>query len=68
MTRLVDDSGWIMTGGAAHVGSVGWRQRQALLHQLPRLHQVGARLEDQHDRRQAGHRLGAHDVEARRCR
>ena len=23
MTRLVDDSGWIMTGGAAHVGSVG---------------------------------------------
>ena len=63
MTRLVADSGGIMTGGAAQVGSVGVTVRHALLHQLPRLQQVGARLEDQLDRRQLGNRLGAHDVE-----
>ena len=42
MTRLVVDSGGIMTGGAAQVGSVGDHRGQALLHQLPRLQQVGA--------------------------
>ena len=35
MTRLVDDSGWSMTGGAAHVGSVGVTAADPLLHQLP---------------------------------
>ena len=37
MTRLVDESGGIMTGGAAQVGSVGVDRSQALLHELARL-------------------------------
>ena len=49
MTRLVADSGWIMTGGAAQVGSVGRDRRDPLRDQLPRSQQVGARLEDQLD-------------------
>ena len=37
--------------------------QQPLLHQLPRAHQVGALLEDQHDRRQAEHRFRAQRLE-----
>ena len=47
-----------------HVGQ-RVRQRQALLHHLARLHDVGAALEGQHDRRQAGHRLRADRIEPR---
>ena len=41
------------------------RPRQTLLHHLPGLHQIGAGLECHLDRRQPGHRLGAHDLEPR---
>ena len=43
MTRLVADSGCIMTGGAAQVGKVGCTRRHPLLDELPGVHQVGAR-------------------------
>ena len=46
MTRLVDESGWIITGGAAQVGSAGVTVADALLHELPRLELVGSPLED----------------------
>ena len=42
MTRPVVDVGGIMTGGAAQVGSVGVTAVDALLHELPRLQEVGA--------------------------
>ena len=41
------------------------RELHALLHALPRLHQIGAHLEQQPDLRQALHRRGADDVNAR---
>ena len=64
MTRLVDDSGWIMNGGAAQVGSVGVTvsMRSDTSWRAP--DQVGAGLEDQLDRRQLRHRLRAQGVEA----
>ena len=68
MTRLVDDSGGIMTGGAAQVGSVGATVREALLHELPGLHEVGAALEDQLDRRQLRAPTSSACRRARRCR
>ena len=63
MTRLVAESGCIMTGGAAQVGSVGVTVAMPLLDELAGLEQVGARLEDQLDRRELGHRLRAQIVE-----
>ena len=54
MIRLVDDSGCSMTGGAAQVGNVGIAVCHALGHQLPGGHEVGARLEEHHDRRVLG--------------
>ena len=52
MTRLVDDSGGSMNGGLAQVGSAGVTWLTPLLDELPRDEQIGARLEDQHDRGQ----------------
>ena len=54
-----------MTGGAAHVGKRGRDRGEPLLDVLPGLHQVGAAIEDQLDRRELDHRLRAHLVEAR---
>ena len=65
MTRPVVDTGGIITGGAAQVGSVGSHRGNALWHQLPGTDFVGAGLEEQLDRRQVGNRLGAHDVKPR---
>ena len=42
-----------------HGGQPRGLGRQPLLHELPRLHQVGPFLEDQHDRRQPEHRFRA---------
>ena len=44
MTRLVDDSGCRMTGGAAQVGRVGTTVWQPLVHELPGGHEISARL------------------------
>ena len=63
--RLVDDSGWSMTGGARPGRQRAGRDGKALRHQLPRQQEVGAALELEDDRRQLGHRLGTHDVEPR---
>ena len=52
-TRLDEDSGWSIVGG---FGDVRQRVRlgEALLDELAGAVDVGARLEDEHDRRQAG--------------
>ena len=42
MTRLVADSGWHHDRRAAQVGSAARSRCEALLHQLPRVQQVGA--------------------------
>ena len=65
MTRLVVDSGGIITGGAAQVGSVARHRRHALRDQLARLSAGRCRLEEQLDRGQLGHRLRAHRRRAR---
>ena len=64
MTRLVAESGWIMNGGAAHVGSDGVTRRRRSCDELAGPEQVRPGLEDQHDLRQLDDRLRAHDVEA----
>ena len=63
MTRLVDDSGCSMTGGAAQVGSVGVTAAmrsctscRALSRSVP-----GSKISTIDD--SCRHRLGAHDVE-----
>ena len=62
-TRLDDDSGWSSVGGFETCGSAcAWRQ--ALLHELAGAVDVGPGLEHEHDRRQAGQRLRADDVDA----
>ena len=43
------------------------RLLEALLHQLPGVQDVGSHFEDEADRREADHRLGAQDVELRRA-
>ena len=62
-TRAVVDAGGMMTGGAAHVGNDGRDRRDALLHELPRVQDVGARIELELDRRQLRHGLRAHEVQ-----
>ena len=52
MVRLVDDNGWIMTGGAAQRGRLGVTQADALRDQLTGPQQVGAPVEAQLDLRQ----------------
>ena len=64
MARPVAETGASMTGGAAQVGRLGDDRRDALLHQLARPEQVGARLEQQLDRGQLRNRLGPHVVQA----
>ena len=65
MIRLVEDSGGIMKGGAAHVGRVLVASAIRSLDQLPCADLVDAGLEDQHDRRQLRHRLRPHHVDVR---
>ena len=55
--RLSDDSGDSSTGARATAGRLAADPGQPLLDELTRLHQVRALSEDQHDRRQAEHRL-----------
>ena len=64
MNRLSDDSGWSITGALATFGK-RVRLGQPLGDDLARLEDVGARLEDQHDRGEPGDRLGADLVEER---
>ena len=63
MTRLVADSGWSMTGGAAQVGSDGVICGDPLRDELAGLELVRARLEEQHDLRQLDDRLRADRLE-----
>ncbi len=53
-----------MNGGAAHVGNEAVTDVDALLHELPRVEDVGARLELELDRGQLGHRLGANQMQS----
>ena len=68
MIRLVADSGGMIHGGLAHVGSVRRDLRDALRHELARPQLVGAALEDEPDRRELRDRLRPQLVEARRSR
>ena len=43
------------------------RHGQALLHQLPGMHEAGPGLEDHQDGRQSGNRLGVHGLQPRRA-
>ena len=68
MTRLVADTGGIMTGGAAQVGSVGITVAIRSCDQLPGLKQVGARLEDAARSTTAGEPTWSADARAPRRR
>ena len=65
MTRLVAETGGIMKGGAAHVGSDGVDALDALLDELARMHQIGVGLEDQLDLRELRDGIRAQDVDGR---
>ena len=62
MTRLCDESGWIICGGLETFG-IGVRLGELLLHELARVHDVRAGLEEQDDRRLAGDGLRAQDAD-----
>ena len=63
MNRPVTETGGIITGGAAQVGSVGITVAIRSCTNCRAQELVGAGLEQHLDRRQVGKALGAHDVE-----
>ncbi len=65
MTRLVDDSGWSMTGGAAQVGSVAVTAVMRSCTICRALQEIGPAVEQHHDVGELGNRLRANRVETR---
>ena len=58
ITRLAEDSGWSITGGFETLGRA-WAWVSRSCDHLARAQEVGARLEDHVDRRQARARTGS---------
>ena len=64
IARPVAETGASITGGAAQVGRVALTAVIRSCDELAGVQQVDVRLEDQLDRGQLRHRLGAQDVQA----